>query len=521
MKKIKRICSMLLALTCAVSLTACGGSGGSSLGSSSDSGKAEKTEKEQRTDLIVGVASEGSSMDPQGNSTRQVIENMILGLTDLDPQGNVLPGIASEWTVSEDEMEYLFTIDTSIQFANGDYVTAEDVKFSLDRGAQEESNAARYEAIKEVQIVDDTHIKLLLNYPCALLLPNLACAATTILNQDVVEEAGDDFSINSRGACAGPYDFVSWTKGVNIKLEANPYYKKDLAIKNIEFRFISEASTGVISVETGDVDVYMDPSYVDVQNLKSDKIKVHSQERNGFEFLGFCLAKSPYDDVRVRQAIAYSFDSTELVEAAIGGDGATPAKSFLPDFVFGSTELEGYPHDPEKAKELLAEAGYPDGLDINIVTMDSGYMKVAEYLQEAMSASGFRVNIEQTEYSKFVSDLIDGNLDAFIIGVTEDYPDADLTLYAQFKSDGGQNVHFYSNDRVDELLLNARQSSDEEARKEMYAEAQEILMDELPALPLYFSKSYALYNGDLENFTTNFSAMIMVEHISWGESEEQ
>lgn len=472
----------------------------------------------QKDSIIIGIPAEGSSMDPHTACNRAAIENMILGLTDLDENAQVIPGIASSWEVSEDELEYVFTIDTSIKFANGDNVTVEDILFSFDRAVKDEGNAARYESIKSWEKVDDTHVKMTLNYPCALFLANLANSSCCILNKKVVESAGDEFGINSKGAFAGPYDLESWTKGVSIKLTANPYYKKDLSIKNIEYRFISESSTGVISVETGDIDVYMNPSFVDVQNVKSDKIKVASVEKNGFEFLGFCLTKSPYDDVRVRQAIAYSYDPDELVEAAIGSGGATVAHSILPSFVFGSEITENtpvYKHDPEKAKALLAEAGYPDGLNIKIITMNSAYLKAAEYLQEAMKSSGFTVEIELTEYSKFVQDLIAGNLDAFIIGVTEDYPDADLTLYAQFTTDGGQNVHMYSNEEVDDMLLKARQSSNPDERKELYAKVQEILMTDLPALPLYFSKTFALYNSNIENFTLSYSGFTMLENMSW------
>jgi peptide/nickel transport system substrate-binding protein len=346
----------------------------------------------------------------------------------------------------------------------------------------------------------------------------MADASTCIVNQAVVEAAGDDYGINPAGSTAGPYNFVSWTAGVNVVLTANPYYYGgELAIKDIEFRFITEASTGAISVEAGDIDVYKGPNYIDVVNLQdSDTISIHTQPVNGFDFLGFNTSNAPYDNILVRQAIAYSFDREELIEAVYGDGAATAANGFFPDFVFGySDNITTYERDPEKAKELLTEAGYEDGLEISIITVDGTRSKVAEYLQDTMKESGFTVNIEMTEWSKFVDDLINGNLGAFIIGVSGDVPDADGILYPQFRSDGGQNVHNYANDEVDEMLLEARQSNDSDERLKLYEDISNILMEELPCIPLYFKNSFALYNSSLKNYTSDYSDDILVEYMSW------
>lgn len=498
-----KMISLILAVMLLVSMTACG------------SGKSNSSNA--RTDIVIGKAAEPPTLDPHKSGAADINENMALCLTHMTGDLKVEGEIAKNWTINADETEYVFEIDTSIKFANGDNITVNDVKFSLDRAMAEVGNTQYFACVESFEIVDDTHIKATLLYPCALFLKYMADSATTIVCQKVVEAAGEDYGINPAGSCAGPYDFVSWEKGVCIKLKANPYYAKELKIKDVEFRFISEANTGAISVEAGDIDVYENPNYIDVVNMrKSDKVSIFEQSVCGFDFLGFNVMNPPYDNVLVRQAIAYSFDKAELVQAAIGEGGATPATGFFPDFVFGhSDEVLGYEHDPAKAKELLKQAGYPDGLEISIITMDGSRNKVAEYLQDAMKESGFTVKIELVEWSKFIDDLINGNLGAFIIGVAGDVPDADSVLYPQFRSDGGQNVHNYANARVDELLMNARLTSDDALRLQYYVEAQNIMMEELPCIPLFFKTNFMLYNSGLKNFTSNFSTDVLVEYLSW------
>ena len=499
----KAVCVVLTALMLAM-ITGCGGQ--------------TTNQTEGRTDIIIGVGSEPGNLDPNESLGASINENMAYCLTNLNDKLEVEPEIAKSWTVSDDELEYVFEINTDVQFANGDHVTAEDVEFSLNRAWAYPGNTQYFDCLASVEIVDDTHIKCTLSYPCGLFLSYMADSSACIVSKKVVEAAGDDYGINPAGSCAGPYDFVSWDPGVCVKLTANPYYYGgELAIKDVEFRFITEASTGAISVEAGDIDIYGNPNYIDVVNLKdNEKVSIYEQILCGFEFLGFNVANPPYDNKLVRQAIAYSFDKEELIMAAIGEGGAQAADGFCPDFVFGhSDNVKTYSRDPEMARQLLAEAGYPDGLEITIITMDGSRNKIAEYLQDTMKESGFTVKIEMTEWSKFVDDLINGNLGAFVIGVSGDIPDADGILYPQFRSDGGQNVHTYANADVDDMLLRARQSSDSDERLKLYENVQSILMDEVPCIPLYFTTKYALYNSQLKNYSSNYAADILVEGLSW------
>lgn len=510
MNNLKKLVCLVLAVLLVVSMTACGGT------SKTDAPEAEASAA--RTDIIIGVAAEPGNLDPNESLGASINENMAYCLTTLDE--NMVPKgeIAKSWTISDDGLEYVFEINTDVKFANGDNVTVEDVEFSLNRAWAIVGNTQYFDCLAAVDVVDETHIKCTLAYPCGLFPTYMADSSTCIVNKEVVEAAGADYGINPAGSTAGPYDFVSWTPGVGVKLTANPYYYGgELAIKDIEFRFITEASTGAISVEAGDIDVYENPNYIDVMNLRDSKaVSVYEQAICGFDFLGFNVANPPYDNVLVRQAISYSFDREELIMAVYGEGAAEAADGFFADFVFGhSDNVMTYERNPEKAKQLLAEAGYENGLEINIVTMDGSRSKVAEYLQDTMKESGITVNIEMAEWSKFVDDLMTGNLGAFIIGVSGDVPDADGTLYPQFRSDGGQNVHTYANARVDEMLLQARQSSDSAERLKLYEDVQNILMEELPCIPLYFTTAFSLYNSNLKNFTSNFASDVLVEYMSW------
>lgn len=514
-KTMRMILCLALAACMLLSMAACGGK---QTAQDTASDAQSDAQGSTRNDVIIGVAAEPSTLDPNESMGASINENMAYCLTTLDENLEPAPEIAKSWTISEDGLEYLFEINTDVQFANGDHVTADDVVFSLERAAAIVANTQYFDCMESVEKVDDTHVKCTLGYPCILFLDYMADSSACIVSQKVVEAAGDDYGVNPAGSTAGPYDFVSWEHGVSVKLKANPYYYGgELAIQNVEFRFITEASTGAISVEAGDIDVYANPNYIDVMNLRDNKnVAVFEQPVCGLDFLGFNVANPPYDNELVRQAIAYSFDRDELILAVYGEGAATAATGFFPDYVFGhSDNLITYQRDPEKAKELLAEAGYENGLEISIVTMDGARGKVAEYLQDTMKESGITVKIETAEWSKFVDDLINGNLGAFIIGVSGDVPDADSLLYPQFRSDGGQNVHTYANAEVDEMLLRARQSSDSAERQELYEKVQNILLEELPCIPLYYTTRFMVYNSALKNFTSNFASDILVEYLSW------
>lgn len=507
-KRTKKAVSLFLA-TSLLALTLCGCGG--------NNDKTPDKQGEARTNLVVGVAAEPSTLDPCTSAGASINENMALCLTSLGADLSVNPSIAKSWTVSDDEMTYTFEIDTDIKFANGDNVTVDDILFSLERSRAYAGNSQYFDCVDTIEKEDDTHVRFTLKYPCGLFLAYMSDSSTTIVCQKVVEAAGEDYGINPAGSCAGPYDFVSWEKGVCVKLTANPYYRGELKIKDVEFRFITEASTGAISVEAGDIDIYTNPNYIDVENLReNNKVSIYEQVLNGFDFIGFNTINPPFDNMKVRQAIAYSFDREELVDAAIGTGGAEPAVGLCADFVVGhSDNLKAYTRDNEKAKALLAEAGYPNGLEISIITMDGSRGKVAEYLQDALKASNITVKIETVEWSKFVDDLINGNLGAFIIGVSGDVPDADGLLYPQFHSEGGQNVHNYSNPQVDEKLYTARQSSNTAERVKLYEEVQQILLEELPCIPLYFNTRYMLYNSALKNFTSNYAGDVLAQYMSW------
>ena len=508
MKRTRNIIALVLAVLMLFSLVGCGNN------------TANKNSDGPRTDVIIGIGAEGTSMDPHKCMNGDISYNMIEGLTKLNENNEIVPCIAKSWEISPDELEYTFTIDTDRKFANGDNVTAQDVVYSLKRADEEPTNQAIiFDTIESIELVDETTVKITLMEPSALLLAGLSEFKCGIVSERAVTEAGSEYDMNPAGSGTGPYDFVSWESGVCVKMTANPHYNAELAIKDVEFRFITEANTGVISVEAGDIDLFLNPSYTDVVNLQnSEKVTVHKQQSYSVDFLGFNTMKEPFNIPEVRRAVAYGINHEELITAAIGEGGATVANGFLPNFVFGySDELEKFERDPEMAKKLLADAGYPNGIELTITTTDGSRSKIVEYLQEALKDCNITVNVEMTEWSKFVQDLMEGNVSSFIVGAGNSFPDAEFFLGQIFVSGGLGNVSAYSNPEVDELLIAARMTNDTETRLANYKAAQEILMDEVPVIPLYFNDNYAIANPALQGFGMNLESNVRVWNLNWGE----
>lgn len=516
MKRMTKLIALTLAAMMA--LTSCGGSGNT--GSSGNNGQ---TNGEPRTDLVIGIVNEPTALEPStsaydAQSNARIVQNVYEGLLYVDDAGEIQPNVAETWEISEDRLTYIFHLRNDVKFHNGDTLTAEDVKYSFDKCIEAGLSLEVTGSIVETIAQDDTTFIVKLSAPSAPMLRNIAVTkGLYIMNKSVAEELGDKFPVSPVGAGSGPYKFESWESGQSVTLAANEEYRKGApAIKKVTFKFIKEASSGAIALETGDVDIYADVSMVDVPNLQSKKnIQVSLIQGDYLYFLCMNQQKELFQDVRVRQALAYAINIDELIQAVTDGIGGTKTGSMTTPGCFGYLEFDPIEQDVEKAKQLLAEAGYPDGISFEMVVCDGSRKKIGETLQGMLKKSNIDLKINMMEMSAMAEYAVSSNHDTLPQVARGYIPDADSELTDKVVSDSWGNFSRMNDPHVDELMAAARQESDPDKRIEMYHEVQQIVHDEVHFIPLYYVNNVSAANANLKGFKTSTDLGYKIWELSW------
>jgi peptide/nickel transport system substrate-binding protein len=342
-----------------------------------------------------------------------------------------------------------------------------------------------------------------------------------MLNEEAVTASGDDYGQNPVGT--GPFKFVSWLNGDKIDLERNDDYWGELPkIKQVTFRNLSDNTTRTIELESGGVDIAYDIQPSDV-NRVSDNADLQLQRDMNLStaYIGFNAVKEPYDNVLVRQAINYALDMDLIVEAVYQGVGEASRGPLGPNVWASNQDLVPYGYDVEKAKELMAEAGYADGFSTTIWTNDNQQrMDIAEIVQNQLREINIDAEVKVVEWGAYLDGTANGEHDMFILGWVTVTGDPDYGLYALFHS--GQhgaagNRTFYTNPRVDELLDQARVSADPEVRKAAYTEAQELIRDDAPWVFTWTGENLTGLHKSVRGFTQHPAGHNKLQNVYFAE----
>ena len=436
--------------------------------------------------LIVGNPTDAVSLDPhRTNDAASALPMFQIydTLVKLSPEMTIEPSLAESWTqIDENTLE--FKLHQGVKFHNGEELKASDVKFTFERHINPETAAPAafmLSTLSEVNVIDDYTVQFVTKAPCASLLYNLTHVDMGILNEKAVAEAGDNYANSPVGT--GPYKFVSWKKNQEIKLTRNDeYFGEKAKTANLTIRIIPEGATMMAELQTGGVDMALNigsqfvPMFQPGTGLKLEQFNTFT-----IKYLSFDHRVAPFDDVRVRQAINYATNKEAIVKVAYSGC-AEALSGPLPKNINGYNEsLVPYEYNVEKAKALLAEAGYPDGFTQTLYISDKEIdTKIATVLQAQLKEIGINVDIQVIEWGTYLQKTAEG-LPMFLLGWTTVTADADNGLYANFHSSawGSQgNRTFYKNEKVDELLDGGRAEFDQEARKAMYQEACQLIYDD-------------------------------------------
>ncbi|MBC2851413.1 glutathione ABC transporter substrate-binding protein [Cetobacterium sp. 8H] len=462
--------------------------------------------KADKNVLVVAQGADAKILDPHGTNDQpssRVAGQIYDSLVKQDLNMNIIPGLAESWTQIDDTTTE-FKLRKGVKFHNGEELTADDVKFTLDRMKNSPAVAHIIGAVESVEVVDDNTVRVKTAKPFGALLSHLAHTATSILNREAVEKAGGSYGQYPVGT--GPYKFVNWQAGDRITLEANPdYFMGKAPTEKVIFRSVVEGTNRTIGLETGEIDIAYDLEPIDKMMVEgNDSLDFVEEPSLSMTYLGFNVKKEPLNNKKVRQAVAYAVNVQDIIDAAYQGS-ATKANSPIGPKVFGyNPNAKSYEYNPEKAKELLKEAGFPNGVKLKIWINDNPTRRdIAVILQDQLKQVGIDVTIETLEWGAYLDGTARGEHDMFILGWVSVTGDADYGLEPLFHSanqGGAGNRSFYSNPKVDELLSNAKNSTNPEDRKKYYYEAQELIQEEVPVFTIAYTSQNVGKQKTVEGF---------------------
>jgi peptide/nickel transport system substrate-binding protein len=511
-------------------LAACSGTTSST---SENSGNSEKST------LVVDLVAEPVSMDPQQvtdiNSMR-VLQSVYDKLVDWDEEGfNLTPKLAETWEESTDGLEYTFKLREDVKFHDGTSVNAEAVKFTFDRMLDESHAYAHtgpfpfaqfyFGKIDSVEVVDEFTVKFTLKEKYAPFLSNLTTITGAIVSPAAVEKWDKDFSLNGGGS--GPFMLEEWVKGVHTKLKANKDHLDGAPlVETVVFQPIVEDLVRVTKLQNGEADIIVDVNPDSIASLDEDSSKVVIQQPGPHVwYVGLNNNKTPFDNVKVRQAVNYAVDKEAIVNDILKGTGTVSTQP-LPDVLLGhNPEVEGYPYNPEKAKELLAEAGYGDGFTVNFLIPESGSgmqspVPMSTAIQGYLQAIGITVNITKMEWGTFLNEIGQGagdKYDMYALSWMSGTGDSDLSLANLIHSAAhppGFNSGYYSNPKVDELIDKATLTSDAAEREKYYAEAQKLISEDAPWIFIDHAKQTAAHSSNVKGFNLHPSHVFNLNKVS-------
>jgi peptide/nickel transport system substrate-binding protein len=474
-------------------------------------------ESPARQVITRAITSEPAGLDPQGapgSGQNIILPYLFDTLVYRNADNTYEPYLAEAWETSPDGRQITFTLRENVRFHDGTPLDAAAVKFTFERiqeQGQRSPLASLVETLASIEALDPRTVRFIFSEPSSTFLSSISTSYAGILSPSAVEAQGETFAQQPVGS--GPYLLETWEPGVAITLVKNPDYawappvvenQGPPHVDRLVFKIIPDVSQQLAAYEGGEVDILFVNQPNHVARLQQDpNTDLREMTLNSLIYLSFHTQKPPFDDVKVRQALAHAVNKDELVEIALGGVGEiafAPLAPTLPGFDPALKEHElGY--DPERAKALLEEAGFTqsgdggwtrEGEPLQAVLLTSTRppnQALATVLQSQFKAIGVPVEIQQLDSTAAQEAATAGEYDLLLWRY--DWSDADvLRVYLSSARIGRTNRNFYSNLRVDELLEQAAHELDGAARDALYLEAQQILLQEAPWQPLYVAKDY-------------------------------
>lgn len=509
-----------IAASCA--LAACGGGDGATTPSSTPAdtptNAAEQGAGEPQRGGVLTFARDQepeSGLNPIGandNGSIFAIMQIFDQLVEIDGGAEPAPGLATSWKTSADGKRWTFKLREA-SFSNGDPVTAEDVQFSLQRFADPKVNssyAAMGSSIRDVEVIDDATVQVALKRPDAAFLDNIAMFVASIVPKGVVEEMGEE-AFGEAPVGSGPFQVAEFRRGQDLRLERNPEYWREGEpyLDAVELRYVKDANTRVLQVRNGDVQVAAEIPYNQVAELDgAPGVNVEVAETFKWDAIWFNTTRKPLDDVKVRQALNYATPKEGILDSVLHGD-ADVANSVLARVKYWDENVEPYPYDLDRAKDLMAESSVPDGFQLPLVISggDPVEKQTAEILKAEWAKIGVELDIRQEDIGTLFTNWFEGKHAAATFPgnvLSSDTLSDDNLAFVFLDPEAGLNSFAtgYDNPRVTELVRKANRELDEDERRAMFSEIQRTALEDAPAVPLFFTKSRTAVRDDVQGFVT-------------------
>ena len=526
----KRRYPLLVVFLLIVMMAACASENGESTGSSTNA-EAEGNETEpsqiasgpvEGGELYIADLNDAQGLDPHketGAQSMRYIENMYNTLFKYKKgtYGEIEGELAADYEISDDGTVYTFHLVDGVTFHNGDSLTSEDVKYSIERIIEMVVRAPQFEAVESIETPDDTTVVMTLSEPVAPFLTYLANPMNAIVNKTVVEENGG--SLDNADAGSGPFALVEWKKDEAMTLEKyDDYFKEGLPyLDQVVWKAIPDEAARTTAIRNGELDIILQLSPKDVQVLEqAEGVNVETVTGSYWEYIGLNVTQGPLQEKEVRQAIAWAINRDELNDAVKFGQATPLTGGPIPPGPWAYADLNTYPEqDIEKAKQLLAEADYADGIDIELkVGQNQAQIDAAQVVKQQLAEVGIDVDILQQEDSIFFEDLGNNDFEMTVVGWVG-FVDPDEFLYNIFHTGEVYNQQGYSNPEVDELLEKGRVTSDLEERKEIYAETQRLIAEDAPMVFLYANQQASAIRDGVNGFDVNPTVTTISLEETW------
>jgi peptide/nickel transport system substrate-binding protein len=469
-----------------------------------------------KDDITIAIQLEPPHLDPTSAAAGAIdsvlYSNVFEGLTRFDSTGAVIPGLAKSWEISEDGLTYTFTLQDGVTFHDGTAMDAEDVKFTLDRiGADDSANAqkALFNAISEVTVIDPETVEVKLTEPNGSMLFNLAWGDAVIVAPESIE------AIKQTPIGTGAFKFDSWTQGDKIELSRNEnYWGTPAVLNNATFKFISDPTAALGAMMAEDIDVFSGfPAPENLPQFEADpRFQVLVGSTEGETILSINNKEAPFDNVKVRQALAHAIDRQAIIDGAMFGYGTPIGTHFAPHnpAYVDLTQLSTY--DPAQARTLLAEAGFADGFETTLFLPPPSYARRGgEIIAAQLAEVGITAQITNVEWAQWLESVFNGkNFGLTIVSHTEPMY---IGIYAN------PEYYFqYDNPDLQALMATLNTTTDQQARDTILGEAQKIISEDYVNGYLFQLAALSVANADLRGLWENAPTQANdLTAVSWAE----
>lgn len=505
----KRLLSMVLAGILAASLlSGCGAASGETSGEtagtteSTASGSAGSAETEGTSGgtVVMARGSDSESLDPvmtASNVDIWILNMVVEGLVGSSDDGKeIIPAVSDSWEMSEDGLTYTFHIRDGIQFSTGDPVTAEDIVYSLTRAKEADGPwAGMLDMMESIEDGGDGTVIAHLTEPSPAFLSTIAMFYCGIMPKAYCEEKGEE-GIAEQPIGTGPFVLTSWTRGEKMVFQKNANYWEEGTPKvdEIDLTVVADDSTRIMQLESGQIDIAADVPYSRVSELQAmDNLSVSLFDSTDVKFVLLNCQKEATGDKNVRKALALATDKQAINDAVYYGNGTLAETYLAPSLPYSDQELPATSVDTDKAKELLAEAGYPDGLSLTVQVGngDSAVLQTATLLQQQWKEIGVTLDIQQIDKATARQNWKDGNYDVFISNMTSDMTDiSELAGLVAIESQTHCWRTYWNDEdqkKAEEYCIAGNAEMDETKRAEDYRKMQEVIADSVPLIPLLYA----------------------------------